>query len=240
MADDDFDDDRPGKLREPRDDNVRWLRPGKPHDSAKNQASGLGSSDDGTGADSDPPPPIRPGRIRGVRTFLELDTNPHRTPRAPGVDRLSILRAHHPTVAFYRFLYHTVGEKWLWYERRAMSDTELADLIRDPAIHIYVLYNAGVPAGFVELNQTDPAEIKIEYFGLMPDFIGQRLGPYFLDWAIAKGFSSEPERLVLNTSSLDHPKAIGTYQRAGFIPVAQEHFEIDDPRLDPALGFPSA
>ena len=39
-----------------------------------------------------------------------------------------------------------------------------------------------------------------------------------------------PERVWLHTNSLDHPKALAVYQRAGFVPYRQEKLTIDDPR----------
>ena len=43
----------------------------------------------------------------------------------------------------------------------------------------------GVPAGFVEINSADlPEAVDIAYFGIMPEFIGRKLGPWFLNWAL--------------------------------------------------------
>lgn len=169
------------------------------------------------------------GMIDVTRTFLEMTRPSGRTPRAPRIDQLSLMRARNPTISFYRYLYNTVGGPWFWYERRQMSDKNLAKIIHDPKIAVYVLYVSGVPAGYVELNYRDEPEIEIAYFGLMPDFIGQGLGPYLLDWAIEKAWSSKPTRLKLHTCTLDHPKAITVYQRAGFRPYDQEVERIAHP-----------
>ena len=64
--------------------------------------------------------------------------------------------------------------------------------------------------------------MEILYFGLMPAFIGHGYGKYFLQWVIAKAWSYQPEWIQLNTCTLDHPNALGTYKKAGFIEVRTE------------------
>jgi ribosomal protein S18 acetylase RimI-like enzyme len=172
------------------------------------------------------------GKLETTITYLEMTErppHPHLVP--PHGMKLALLRARPPTVAFYRFLYDTVGGPWLWYERRALDDEALGRIITDDQVEIYVLYANGVPAGYAELDRRDPPDIELAYFGLMPDFIGKGLGRYLLTWAIDTAWSYEPERLWVNTNSLDHSTALALYQRCGFRPYRQEHRVIDDPRL---------
>jgi GNAT superfamily N-acetyltransferase len=172
------------------------------------------------------------GRLDLTITYLEMtERPPHPHVVPPHRLKLSLLRAHQPTVGFYRFLYNSVGEPWLWYERRVMSDDDLARIIQDDRVEIYVLYVDGVPAGFAELDLRTPPNIELAYFGLMPDFIGRGLGRYLLTWAIDTSWNHEPERLWVNTNTLDHAKALPLYQRCGFRPYKQEHVVIDDPRI---------
>jgi len=37
-----------------------------------------------------------------------------------------------------------------------------------------------------------------------------------------------PKRLFVQTCTLDHPRALGLYQRCGFIPFAQEQGELEE------------
>ena len=39
------------------------------------------------------------------------------------------------------------------------------------------------------------------------------------------------ERALLNTNTLDHPRALATYRKAGFRPVRTEAKELQDPRV---------
>ena len=152
-------------------------------------------------------------------------------------DGLEVVQGIHekPTVSFYRYLYNTVGEDWLWFERRLMQDDALTALIQDPKIEIYVLYVRGAPAGYVELDCRVENDIEIAYFGLMPEFIGRGFGRYLLDWAVDEAWSKEPQRLWVHTCNLDHPKALASYQRAGFRPYKQERSLIDDPRASGSI-----
>ncbi len=152
---------------------------------------------------------------------------------------IALLRAHHPTVAFYRFLYNNVGADWLWYERRAMDDDTLAAIVQDDAVEVYVLYVAGVPAGFAELDRRDKPKIELAYCGLMPEFIGRGLGNYLLSTTIDIAWTYEPSRLWNHTNTLDHPRALPLYQQHGFTVYDQEQKIIPDPRLTgliPAKG----
>ena len=69
----------------------------------------------------------------------------------------------------------------------------------------------------------------------MPYFIGQRLGPYLLTKAVDIAWSREPERLTVNTCTLDHPKALPMYQRFGFQPIARKEVPSPWRRFDPVL-----
>ena len=94
-----------------------------------------------------------------------------------------------------------------------------------------MLYANGVPAGFAELDCRSLPVVELAYFGLMPEFIGKGLGGHLLAGAIENAWRHEPDKLTVNTNTLDHPKALPLYQRLGFQPVKQEVREIDDPRL---------
>lgn len=156
-------------------------------------------------------------------TYLRMDAQPTRpTPPAPAVPH-AIMRAEDPTVHFYRYLYDTVGESWVWSNRRYMSDEDLAAIVQDPNVEVMVLYVKGVPAGYAELDFRGlPGEADLAYFGLMPEFIGRGLGVWFLHWAISELWSRGPESITVNTCTKDHPSALPMYQRMGFVPCSRE------------------
>jgi GNAT superfamily N-acetyltransferase len=148
-------------------------------------------------------------------TFLEMFRRPERFVPPPR-EGLAVVHAKNPTVAYYRFLYDTVGRKWNWEGREQLTDAALAAIIHDPKDELHVLFVDGIPGGFVELDRRVEGEIEIAFFGLMSEFIGQGLGKYFLQWAIDKSWSYGGKRLWLHTDTEDHPAALPNYLKAGF------------------------
>ena len=185
-----------------------------------------------------------PRKLDVVVSFLEMQTPPDRPAAIIPPGKVAIVRAETPTLSFYRYLYNTVGEPWMWWERRMMTDEDLAPILEAPETHIYVLYVAGVPAGFAELDLSKHAqsgEIDLHYMGLIPDFIGKGYGKYLLNWAVDTAWSLKPSRLTVNTCTLDHPSALGAYQKAGFVVYDQRTDIVDDPRdvgLIPPIDHP--
>jgi GNAT superfamily N-acetyltransferase len=168
--------------------------------------------------------------LEDVITYLEMLERPAGKRVPAPLDKLALMRAEGCTVSFYRYMYDTVGRPWLWFERRLVDDATLATLIAKPTIEIFVLYVRGVPAGFFELDTAAPRETKLCYFGLIPEFIGRRLGPYMLQAAIDQAWSRPLDRFWLHTSTFDHPKALATYQQAGFVAYARRRVSFDAPR----------
>jgi ribosomal protein S18 acetylase RimI-like enzyme len=153
------------------------------------------------------------------------------TPRLPApLAKLALMQAENCTVSFYRYLYETVGTPWLWYQRRLLADAALAAQIAKPTTEIFVLYAGGLPAGYFELDAAPPQETELCYFGLIPEFIGRGLGPFLLRAAIDRAWSRPIDRLWVHTRSFDHPKALGLYQRAGFVVYARQKLRFEDPR----------
>jgi len=148
--------------------------------------------------------------------FLEMLSAPPRSVSPPR-DGLTVLHAQAPSVPYYRFLYNQVGRDYHWLSRRKLSDAELADVIHDPHNELHVLHVNGSPAGFAELDRRQPDEVELVQFGLMADFIGQGLGTWFLQWTIDRVWSYQPKRFWLHTCTLDHPAALPTYTKSGFV-----------------------
>jgi GNAT superfamily N-acetyltransferase len=169
-------------------------------------------------------------RIDDTVTYLEMFERPPVRPQPAPLGKLALMRAEACSVAFYRYLYNTVGEKWVWFTRREWSDAALAAEIQKPTTEIFVLYVGGVPAGYFELDAEQPRETLLSYFGLMPDFIGRRLGPFLLNAAIERAWSRPIERCWVHTCTFDHPRALPLYQRAGFVVYDRRQMSFDDPR----------
>ncbi|MCP4169148.1 MAG: GNAT family N-acetyltransferase [Fuerstiella sp.] len=153
--------------------------------------------------------------------YLEMMADPRRSVPAP-VDGLVVLHAERPPLPYYRFLYNTVGEDYHWHSRRILNDSELAVIIHNPRTEVHVVHLAGSPVGFAELNRGQVDEVELVQFGLISDFIGQGLGTWFLNRIIDTVWSYKPKRFWLHTCTLDHPSAVHTYKKAGFVQYKEE------------------
>lgn len=161
-------------------------------------------------------------------TFLEMTKQPSRRYPAPLGPQLALHAARNIPPAYYRFLYREVGKPHHWYVRRDMDDAELDALINAPTAHIFVPMVEGCPAGFFELESSDlPGEVEIIYFGLMPRYVGMGLGKWLLSAAIDAAWALKPQKITLNTNTLDHPRALQLYQKLGFEPVGTGVDEIE-------------
>jgi GNAT superfamily N-acetyltransferase len=154
--------------------------------------------------------------IETVVTYLEMTEPPRHAPAGVPRPGLEIRHARACTVFFYRSLYDAVGGPWTWTERRLLPDDELGRILADPRVEVHVLRADGAPAGYVELDRRREPDIEIAYFGLLPAFIGQGLGRYLLDWAVARAWRAGPARICPHTCALDHPRALAVYEAAGF------------------------
>ena len=151
-------------------------------------------------------------------TFLRMDAPPAE-PARPLPGDVRVEQARHCSVPFYRYLYDTVGEPWLWWMRRTASDADLAALLSMPAISIHVLMKDGEPAGFYELDRRPAQAVNLAYFGLMPWAIGTGLGRAFLRHAVDNAWAAGRPAVTVNTCTADHPRALPAYLAAGFRPL---------------------
>ncbi len=182
---------------------------------------------------------VPPGHLRSVVTWLEMTALP--AVSGTGCDPapwsgLRVELVERMGLADYRALYRAVGEPWLWWERLAMSDRELAAGLAAPGLEIRRLRDGdGTVIGYSELDRADPDDVQIVYFGLVPEAIGQGLGRYLMAATLAAAWSGNRGRVWLHTCSEDHPGALGFYQQMGFRPYRSEARVITDPRATGAL-----
>jgi GNAT superfamily N-acetyltransferase len=166
----------------------------------------------------------KPGRkLETTVTFLEMTAPTTQHVPAPVNIKLALMLAEAPPVHFYRYLYDTIGRAQHWIDRAKMSDADLAQAITAEGTEIFVAYANGVPGGFFELERRDEQDVWLAYFGIMPEFRGRGLGKWLLSEAIAAAWLREPERVRVETCTLDDPRALPLYQRMGFVPYERRH-----------------
>jgi GNAT superfamily N-acetyltransferase len=147
-------------------------------------------------------------------TYMELrESPPAPTPRT-GSECIALER---PDLPQYLAMYRNVGAPLRWDQRLQMPERDLATILNNGSLHIYVLRNGrGAALGFCELDRHAFPDIEIKNFGLVPEAQGRGLGRWLLSVALYEEWQTNPDRIWLHTDTWDHPAAIGVYQRAGF------------------------
>ena len=168
-------------------------------------------------------------RIPMTVTFLEMTAKPAALPPPIPRGKIAFLRSENPPLHFYRYLYDAVGQKYFGVDRKKLSDDKLTDIIHAPTNHLYILYTEGTPAGMAELDFRQDGVANIAYFGLTPEATGKRLGYFFLYQTCLSAWSQPISKLLVNTCTLDHPRALPLYQRLGFTPYSREERFVELP-----------
>lgn len=148
-------------------------------------------------------------------TFLEMTSREQIVPLM-AEQRLDVRRAGIPSPELNRFLYATVGADWSWHERLVWDRERWMLWLDRPEVETWIGYLDGTPAGYFELEAQTGGAVEIVYFGLLPAFIGRGLGPELLDAAVQRAWSLAKGRIWVHTCTLDHPRALVSYQDRGF------------------------
>jgi GNAT superfamily N-acetyltransferase len=168
-------------------------------------------------------------------TWMEMTARPsYPRPQAPSGPPAALLKADDPPVWFFLALYDAVGRDYAWEDMQDADPGDLAAWLSDPATALWTLMRQGWPHGFFLLDHRRAGLCDLSYFGLVPQAVGRGLGLFLLESAVHTAWDLPGvERLTVNTCSLDHPRAFGLYQRAGFAPVRRsEHTRVLKRPLD--------
>ena len=158
-----------------------------------------------------------------VRTYLEQTARPSADVSWPD-DGWVLARVDSYPPSLYRYLYREVGRPWQWIDRLPWSDDRIREHLATPGIEVWLLSHHTVPAGFLELARGVDGSVEIVYFGLLPEFIGRRVGRAFLAASLHRAWSEDTSRVWLHTCTLDHPRALPNYLAAGFRVVRDEAY----------------
>lgn len=163
-----------------------------------------------------------------IVTHLEMTAPPRLPPVPRPLGKYALMRVKSPPVHFYRYLYDTIGRNYVWVNRKRLSDAALAVIVQHEDVEIYVLYCDGAPAGYFELDFRSMPRVELSFLGVMPEHIGKGLGRFLLYEAISLAWARYPNRLIVQTCTLDHPRALPLYQRFGFSPCGQEEVVLEE------------
>jgi GNAT superfamily N-acetyltransferase len=170
--------------------------------------------------------PVPAGHVGAVVTFLEMDEPP--VPAPIPASPLSIARWDRVDPERYRTLFRRVGGRWLWFSRLAMSDRELLER----AGEVHEICDAdGSSAGMIELDFRVEGLCRILFLGLVPELAGQGHGRWLFAETLARAWAPGVAQVNVHTCSLDHPAALPSYLRAGFVARGRAFESFPDPRL---------
>ncbi len=157
-------------------------------------------------------------------TWLEMTERPdYPHPHLPGARPAHLLRAHEPPAWYFLALYDAVGRDYAWEDMHERSHEDIESWLGDSGVGLFSLVRDGWPSGFFVLDWRQEAICDLSYFGLTPQKVGTGMGSYLLRTAILTGWDrAGTSTMTINTCTLDHPRALGLYQRHGFVPKRRE------------------
>jgi GNAT superfamily N-acetyltransferase len=162
-----------------------------------------------------------------ITTHLEMHSLEELRANRCNDPRFRIDEATTPQWQFNRFLYCAVGDSWRWLEKRTWSEEQWRSYIETDRLRTFAAYYDGSPAGYYELRRDDESGIQIEYFGLLPAFVGRGFGGALLTSALEQAWAGNPARVWVHTCTLDHPAALSNYQARGMKVYRVETKEIE-------------
>lgn len=157
-------------------------------------------------------------------TWLEMAARPDwGWPPMPATSSASLVRSVEAPVWWFIALYDAVGRDYAWEDIHHRAHDEIADWLSTDKMALYTLFENGWPQGFFLLEEAEAGVIDLAYFGLVREAVGKGLGSWLLRTAILTAWDRPGTRkMTVNTCTLDHPRALQTYQKHGFLPVRRE------------------
>ncbi len=148
--------------------------------------------------------------------YLEMLSPSQLRPAFSSNPNLVVIRAEIPCPELNRFLYTSVGGDWYWIDRLSWTKNRWLEYLNRREVQTWVAYLSGTPAGYVELVAQPGDNLEIAYFGLLRQFIGQRIGGHLLSVGIKQAWEMGAKRVWVHTCSLDGPYALANYLSRGF------------------------
>lgn len=146
--------------------------------------------------------------------------------KTPLKKNYEILHNDKINLAEYKKLYKDVGKKYSWLGRLNISNDELKKIIYDSKVEVHIMKKNRKNIGFFELDFRNDylkdKEVRIVHFGLINDYIGRGYGLELMNNAISRISELKIDKIILQTNSLDHHRALPFYKEYGFKVFAEE------------------
>ncbi|MFZ2499699.1 GNAT family N-acetyltransferase [Methanosarcina sp.] len=123
--------------------------------------------------------------------------------------------------------YKIIANKWGWFSRLQWSFEEWSNHILDNTTYFRFIVNNYNKIGFLELKRISRDVGLIKYVALLDEFIGLGYGKQtiFLIKKMAK--ENALNKLLVQTRDTDHPNALKSYLKAGFVILKQEELTFE-------------
>jgi GNAT superfamily N-acetyltransferase len=113
-------------------------------------------------------------------------------------------------------LFVGVGLPWKWYSRLKWTSSEWDNIMKDNRIQTYLAFHDNHLVGYFELEIHENQSVEIVFLGLLPEFLGKRLGGYLLSHAVETAWGLNANRVWLHTCDNDSNAALNNYLSRGF------------------------
>jgi GNAT superfamily N-acetyltransferase len=172
---------------------------------------------------------IAPGKIASVVTYLEMPERPAQLDISSSAVQLR--RIENPPLDRYRDLFRRAGAQWLWFSRLELNDAQLAAVLKNPNIEMFLAEHEGKEIGLAELDRSHSPVVEITSFGLFSEAIGKGFGRALMTQLLDRAWTKSTARVWLHTCNLDGPTALSFYMKCGFLPYKRAIEVADDPRI---------
>jgi GNAT superfamily N-acetyltransferase len=165
--------------------------------------------------------------IEVMRTYLEMRDPAELQPARCDDSCILVEEIVDCSPSFFRYLYVEVGRNYHWIDRLPWTDEEIIAHLNQPEISLWLMTEDGANAGYFELRRCEDGSVEVAYFGLLPQFIGRRLGKYLLTCAVEQAWAMGANRVWLHTCTLDDKAAMPNYLKRGFRPFKSEKYSVE-------------
>lgn len=112
-------------------------------------------------------------------------------------------------------LFAGVGLPWKWYSRLKWSQEEWDIFLTENRVQTYLAFHKNHLIGYFELERLENNSVEIAFLGLLPEYLGKKLGGYLLSHAIETAWNLNTGRIWLHTCDNDSSTALKNYLARG-------------------------
>ena len=150
-------------------------------------------------------------------SYLSMDSAPNFDwPLFNELHEIEVKESPEISVEAFLSLYEKVGKNYEWTDQFLKGKEEVGSFLEHDSVKVFQLYFDRSLAGFFVLDFRINKICDLSYFGLIPDYLGNGLGSYMIKYAILTAWNRDIKKMLVNTNTLDHERALTLYKKYGF------------------------